>query len=406
MTKKSNPDALKKLNKVSGSVISPTYSFEDDPISGVYLRKIGEIAIAVQARDCIVFEAARITAENPIYTPSVMTDAITLARGSMDVPSIGFAETVGTGFYGIDGGVGLAVSSASVARFYEHDDLRVIEFTPDLLVLPPAGAPSGIDGAVRFNSERAALEVFSGEWKSLMFSDGAISGVLAPGTVSAPSLSFEGDLNTGFYHLGNNTIGFSSDGVHVLGINMFGIEFNVPMLSNFDIRGERFIAKPGTPALTSYGFSGLDETGMFLTANEEIGFSISNRQTITLGKKEITTTTPVAIDTIHPQIELRRDGVTRWSLGNGVIQNGRISPDNSFRITRHDASGAQASPPSLEIEPSGLVVFPENGAIVIPVGDNAQRPEDPRDGMFRMNRESGRPEVFFQHKWWKLALEE
>lgn len=86
--------------------------------------------------------------------------------------------------------------------------------------------------------------------------------VVADGTVSLPSITFNSDTNTGMYRYGANTIGFSCDGAYRFVVSDSSVVSTVP-----------FYASAGSASLPGISFQGDADTGIYLSAANTIAFS-------------------------------------------------------------------------------------------------------------------------------------
>ena len=99
--------------------------------------------------------------------------------------------------------------------------------------------------------------------------DGDLSGsvVLDAGTAALPSASFTGDPNTGFYHIGADHIGASTNGVLRLSISTTAITAAIP-----------FLAPAGSAAAPSVSFSGDPDSGLYSKAANQIGAGVNGAE--------------------------------------------------------------------------------------------------------------------------------
>lgn len=112
------------------------------------------------------------------------------------------------------------------------------------------------------------------------------SGKFSDGTAGAPSITFEGDQNTGIYHTAvTDTIGFSTGGSNRRSISTSNETFNLPQLGG-----------DGTATAPTYSFSGDSNTGMYHTVTADvIGFSSGGTKILHIAPTEVEATVPVRI---------------------------------------------------------------------------------------------------------------
>jgi hypothetical protein len=119
------------------------------------------------------------------------------------------------------------------------------------------------------------------------------TGVFDAGTVSAPSITFTGDTNTGIYSPAADTIGFTEGGVEGLRIN-----------SN----GQTSTSIAGTASLPSFTRTGDENTGIFFPAADTIAFTEGGVEAM-----RIADTSNVGIGTTAP--------VSKFVVKTGTNQN-------------------------------------------------------------------------------------
>ena len=106
------------------------------------------------------------------------------------------------------------------------------------------------------------------------------TGVFDAGTVSAPSITFTGDTNTGIYSPAADTIGFTEGGVEALRLNA---------------NGQTSTSIAGTASLPSFTRTGDENTGIFFPAADTIAFTEGGVESMRIdssGNLGIATTSP------------------------------------------------------------------------------------------------------------------
>lgn len=87
---------------------------------------------------------------------------------------------------------------------------------------------------------------------------------VADGTVSAPSIAFTNDTNTGFYRFGNDSIGVAANGNQLMLLDSGGILCNQP------------VGFPnGTVSLPSMNFQSSSSTGFYRIGSNNVGLAIN-----------------------------------------------------------------------------------------------------------------------------------
>lgn len=140
------------------------------------------------------------------------------------------------------------------------------------------------------------------------------SGVLAVGSVTNPSLSFNGDVNTGIYSPNGNAIGFATNGQARLVL---------------DSDGQLEAASIGNASTPTYSFGTDPNTGMYSPGADQLAFSTNGTGRLFInssGNVGIGTTSPAA--TLHSRSDNAGSGSTPL-----LIQNRSISANTAVGIS-------------------------------------------------------------------------
>jgi hypothetical protein len=130
------------------------------------------------------------------------------------------------------------------------------------------------------------------------------TGVFDAGTVSAPSITFVGDTNTGIYSPAADTIGFTEGGVEALRLNA---------------NGQTSTSISGTASLPSFTRTGDENTGIFFPAADTIAFTEGGVESM-----RIDSSGNVGIGTVSPSAKLH-------VVGNTIVNNG-TGANNSLMV--------------------------------------------------------------------------
>jgi hypothetical protein len=156
------------------------------------------------------------------------------------------------------------------------------------------------------------------------------TGVFDAGTVSAPSITFTGDTNTGIYSPAADTIGFTEGGVEGLRLN-----------SN----GQTSTSIAGTASLPSFTRTGDENTGIFFPAADTIAFTEGGVESM-----RIDSSANVGIGTASPTVRLDVYNSTSVEIAARsdtatIVSSNRYSTDGSApSITCRKYRGTLASP--------------------------------------------------------------
>jgi len=171
-------------------------------------------------------------------------------------------------------GTGVVLANAAIGGFFEIPTV--------------AGAPTGTPAQsltgnvpIVYDTTNNKLYIRNGSWIDLTPTNGG-NIVLGAGSVSAPSLSFTTDPNTGMYWNSADVISFTTNGTERLRLDASG---NIITLGTF--RGPN-----GTNSAPTYAFTGGTNTGLYASASNIVSISTGGSEamrwdggdTIVIGK--------------------------------------------------------------------------------------------------------------------------
>jgi trimeric autotransporter adhesin len=142
-----------------------------------------------------------------------------------------------------------------------------------------ANRPStGVNGMIRYASDTNVLEAYvNGAWASLATIGGTSTFTTVnagAGSATSPSLSFSGDTNTGFYNASSNdTISVAAGGSKVFDISSAG-------LVSPTTGGASVLTANGTAAAPTYSFAGDADTGWYRAAADTLAASTAGIERI------------------------------------------------------------------------------------------------------------------------------
>lgn len=96
------------------------------------------------------------------------------------------------------------------------------------------------------------------------------------GTVSLPSLTFTGDLDSGVYRIGANNIGVAANGAKVLDIATTGLGVTGTLSTTTSVSaGTVFLGAAGAVGAPEYSFTGQTDMGLYKVSSTQLGASVS-----------------------------------------------------------------------------------------------------------------------------------
>jgi hypothetical protein len=155
--------------------------------------------------------------------------------------------------------------------------------------------PSSVaNGMIRYNSDNNKFEAYeNGAWTNMIGGSASSASSVAAGAGSAatPSISFSADADTGFYSSGTNSIGISAGGAKVWDITSSGIVSPTA-------GGASIATAAGTAAAPTFSFAGDTDTGWYLAAPDTLAASTGGVERVRInssGNVGIGTTNPTTI---------------------------------------------------------------------------------------------------------------
>jgi len=201
------------------------------------------------------------------------------------------------------------------------------------------------------------------------------------------------DSNTIQTTIGNDDLTLQANGTGIISIPSNNVEINQNLTVTTDLT-----VTTGTSNLKNTNIIGtvtqtgdIDQTGNFTTSgNTEVTGNITGTGYLRLPNIEISGNT-ITTRTSGTDLQLTANGT-----GNVVFEGFEVE-DNIIRST------ATNSNITLTPQGTGGVIINSNQSLIIPVGDNSERPASPTNGMIRYNDELGRYEGYNNGYWLALS---
>lgn len=296
-------------------------------------------------------------------------DAVRVPDGTAALPGLllqseGEDEPEGEqeGFYrsvegeGEGDGIGVSVDSVSVGIFKDDgwNGSVVLDAGTELL---PSLAITGDLNTGMWSSGADTLDWSTGGVKRLTLSTTAVTStlpiVIPLGAAATPSIYPTGDVNTGIYSSGANSLDFSTDGVLRLTLGTTVLTSTLP-----------YAGANGSAASPAYGFTSDAGNGMYLSAADTVGLSTGGTERVTLSTTNVISTLPYL--TADGSAAATAFGFS-GDAGNGMYLAGAdtlgLSTGGTLRLSLSDSAFTNTLP---YVFPAGTEALPS----IYPTGDS------------------------------------
>ena len=210
--------------------------------------------------------------------------------------------------------------------------------------LPHGTAPSSPVNGDIWTTTSGAFAQINGTTQTFAFASNANPVSFANGSAASPSLNFSAQTSSGLYYAGSGVVGISTAGTERMRWSSSGIQYSVPML-----------APSGTVSVPSYSFSSDSDTGVYLSATNEL--SITTNGT----RRAYFTTSAGYTQTRHQIYSATNPILELFSTGGSPVAYGIYieSANNKFIITGTDGNGGGTGA-YMQIDPinAGLITLP------------------------------------------------
>lgn len=261
-----------------GDATAPTYAFTGDTASGLFQPLAGNVAIATAGVQRFNVGQTELDCSVPVW----------VSDGTVLAPSVAFGSNNDMGLYRIGNNHwGLATAGANTL------DFTTSAITPAVPIAYPAGtagAPSitfSGDLDTGFSHPAAnQLALNTGGTSRVTLDSTSVTSTLpfyAPaGTAAAPSLTFSGDSNTGLHNIGADQIGIDTNGTLRMSVDTTSVTSTLP-----------FYASSGTAGAPGWSFSGDSDTGVHNSAANTLALDTGGTTRMTLSSTSLTNTLPL-----------------------------------------------------------------------------------------------------------------
>ena len=356
------------LGDDAADATAPAFAFDGDTDTGMYQQGANELAFSTGGTQALIIEAdGTIASTIASYETLVLQandipnrkfcidtfvdvsgDAMTgdlafgpgtqllVASGSAADPGIAFALDLDNGFY-LDGAdsIGVSAGGAEIANF-DSVGIRMrnsAQFVGDSGAI---GAPSiafngDLNTGILHDGSLGEVALVATGVETMRFNGTAADGLLlwrgGDGAVGTPAISFSNDTNTGFYSSAADTISISAGGSLAANIDIGGIE-----------------VLNGTSVAPSYSFINDTGTGMFLTGVGFLEFAVGGVDQLQINATDIRVLPPIRGDagsaaapgfsfTTDDDTGMYRSAANELAFATGGTQRWRINASGDWLPT-------------------------------------------------------------------------
>ena len=234
------------------------------------------------------------------------------------------------------GNVGIGVTTPTTGT---RLDIAGATSSDSSIIIPRATVANrpgvGVNGMMRYASDTNKFEAYqNGAWLDMIGT--ATSVTAGAGTVSAPSISFSGDSNTGFYSSGDGTIGVTSNGAQVFNISSTS-------LSSPTTGGALITSGNGTAGAPTFSFAGDPDTGWFRPTADTLAASTAGVERMRLSSTGQVFFGPTTAPN-SSFFNITLDGVAADSDDNLKLTEYTGATTANFDLDMRRARGSLASP--------------------------------------------------------------
>lgn len=281
----------------NGLNTAPTYSWTNDPDTGLYLSSLGVISLVANASNIVNFDG----------TTGAITGSGTIIQvgpGSAALPAYAFSGDIDTGVYGAGANeIGFSAGGTLRASISTGAFSSTIPFRQaDGSAAAPSYSFSSEAGLGWYRGGSARMSLAFGTVEAAFF-DGS-TGVFSlknnynmetnVGTLANVGYGFNGDPDTGMYHPSANTLAFVTAATEWWRIGSSGT------LSATDLSAaNKILNSDGSASLPSYSFANDQDTGVFRAGTNRMALAAGGVNVCDIFDTEINTNVDFYVERVN-----------------------------------------------------------------------------------------------------------
>lgn len=360
------------LGDPAADATAPAFAFNGDEDTGIFQVGANELGFSTGGTQAFIIESdgtmasttvayeSLVLADNDIPNRKYVEDnfvnsagdsmtgdltfdpgtQLLIASGSAADPGLAFALDSDNGFY-LDGtnSIGVSAGGNQIASF-DSVGIRMrnnAQFVGDdgVVSAPSIAFDTDLNTGILHDGTIGEVALVSTSTETVRFDATSATGTLlwrgGNGAVGTPAISFSGDTDTGFYWTGTGAVAFSSDGTSAFTVDSGGIN-----------------TLDGTEALPAYGFINEASMGMFRRTSGILGFSVAGVERMRLAADEALFVEPIRGDvatagapsfsfSLDDDTGMYRSGANELAFATGGIQRWRINSTGDLLPTAGSA---------------------------------------------------------------------
>lgn len=257
-----NSGVITELSIADGLVSAPSLNFLNETGTGLYRPGTGILGLSTSGSErlrCSTTGASVtgvLSVSNGATVPTSITALSTAGSGTVTATSLFVAQTLNNGR--ANGFAGTSTNNPTNGYFFGQRYQNGSAITQLTLQSSSTAFNISTAGGNTTGIDRLLIGMDTGQFQFLL------------GSAATPTISYQGDTNTGIYSSAADNLDFSTNGVNRLNIN------NTAIIPTIPIRGST-----GSVSAPSFSFSASNSTGLYSPTTNQYGLSANGTLTLT-----------------------------------------------------------------------------------------------------------------------------